>query len=190
MGCLRGVSTSPSPLPLPLPLPLSVVMLCRGSSFALLLALACCAHAFYLPGLAPTDFCTAGEKKNDPKSTCKVGGLLSLLLQPLILLAFLRLFSRRCMCTSINWTRQNPSCLTSTRGETSLVVSGLASSDNLPLPCSFDFCQMEDGGDVEDSDPVENLGQVSLTQTVDTSPVDSSPSLHPSLPPRLYLGRE
>ena len=37
-----------------------------------LLVLAVSAHAFYLPGLAPTNFCKANVKEADKNANCKV----------------------------------------------------------------------------------------------------------------------
>ena len=39
----------------------------------LLLALACCCRAFYLPMLAPTFYCTKEFKGANPKANCQVG---------------------------------------------------------------------------------------------------------------------
>lgn len=45
----------------------------RRLSLCLLLAVAGCCYSFYLPGLAPTNFCTEMAKQLDPKANCKVG---------------------------------------------------------------------------------------------------------------------
>ena len=65
-------SFRPTCLPL-LPSSLPVAMSYRGAVCALVVALACSAHAFYLPGLAPTDFCTAKYKEANSNNRCKVG---------------------------------------------------------------------------------------------------------------------
>lgn len=102
--------------------------MCR-LSLCLLLAVAGCCYSFYLPGLAPTNFCTEMAKQLDPKANCKT-----------------KVFVH---------------------------VNKLDSVETI-VPyeySSFDFCQPNEN-DVNDRDPVENLGQVVFGERLRASAYD------------------
>ena len=116
-------------------------------------------HAFYLPGLAPTNFCTDETKKNNENANCKVSFGSSICQRPFTLFTDISIqFSPSDRCIR---PRQQAGFYRDHRSLRLFQVmptTGFCTCTNFTLfLSSFDFCEETEG---KDRDPPENLGQV------------------------------